>query len=99
MQEVIKHLSGIKVLVTREKKQAKQLSDLLLQEGAEVIEQPVISFEPPSNPAYLAGSLTKLSLYQWIIFTSVNGVRSFWKGMQEYGIYLRDFPLIKVAAI
>lgn len=99
MKEVIKHLSGVKVLVTREKKQAKELSSLLLHEGAEVIEQPVISFEPPSNPACLADCLKKLDSYHWIIFTSVNGVKAFWKELLTQGISTINFPFIKVAAI
>lgn len=99
MQDTTKPLLGIKILVTRPKKQAKQLVSLLLQEGAEVIEQPLISFAPPSNPALLADTLKKLNLYQWIIFTSVNGVTAFWEAIKDYGISISSFPSIKFAAI
>lgn len=99
MQDTIKPLLGTKILVTRPTKQAKQLVSLLLEEGAEVIEQPVISFAPPSNPAPLADSLKKLNSYQWIIFTSVNGVIFFWEAMQDHGISTSSFPSIKFAAI
>lgn len=92
-----KPLSGIKILVTRAKEQGSQFSSLLNKEGAEVLELPVISFEPPSNPGLLNQAIYNLGKYDWIIFTSVNGVKAFWNTLNNSKT---SFPSkLRVAAI
>jgi uroporphyrinogen III methyltransferase/synthase len=65
-------LFGQSVVVTRTKEQAAALSGPLRQLGAEVIEVPAIAIEPAGNLSEIA-----LSSYDWLIFTSANGVRRF----------------------
>jgi uroporphyrinogen III methyltransferase/synthase len=66
-------LFGQKIVVTRAPEQAGEFSAKLRALGAEVLELPVISIQPSIHPA----PLTNLESYDWVIFTSVNGVRCF----------------------
>jgi uroporphyrinogen III methyltransferase/synthase len=70
-------LFGIKVVVTRAAEQAAELSDRLRALGADPQELPVIALGPPADPGPLAGAIENLAGYDWLIFTSVNGVRFF----------------------
>lgn len=70
-------LSGCRILVTRAKDQAPELTTKLAALGADVIEYPVIEIVPPADPAPLDNAIAQLEQYDWLIFTSVNGVRYF----------------------
>ncbi len=70
-------LFGQKIVVTRSSDQAAEFSDRLRALGADAIELPVISIQPPENPAPLDQAIERLASYDWLIFTSVNGVRFF----------------------
>jgi uroporphyrinogen III methyltransferase/synthase len=70
-------LFGKTIVVTRPPDQAAELSDRLRVLGADPVELPVISLEPPSDSAPLDRAIENLSSYDWLIFTSVNGVRFF----------------------
>lgn len=70
-------LFGRRIVVTRAPDQAGELSDRLRALGADAIELPVISIQPPEDPGPLDRALDRLSTYDWLIFTSVNGVRFF----------------------
>lgn len=64
-------LAGQTVVVTRAPKQAGELSSRLRALGADVVELPVIQFEPLEFP------LPDWASYDWAIFTSANGVKFF----------------------
>ena len=70
-------LFGKKIVVTRAQDQAGELSDRLRSLGAEPIELPVISIQPPQDTAPLDRAIAHLGDYHWLIFTSANGVRLF----------------------
>ena len=70
-------LFGQKIVVTRSQEQAAELSDRLRALGADAVELPVISLEPPADPTPLDRAIESLASYDWLIFTSVNGVRFF----------------------
>lgn len=70
-------LFGKRVLVTRSRSQASTLSRLLAQEGAEAIELPTISIETTPNPEAMDKALSRLAEFDWVVFTSVNGVEAF----------------------
>ena len=63
--------------MTRAADQAAELSDRLRALGADAIELPVIALEPPADPAPLDRAIENLASYDWLIFTSANGVRFF----------------------
>ncbi|MCZ6689980.1 MAG: uroporphyrinogen-III synthase [Planctomycetota bacterium] len=67
-------LSGQCVVVTRPKRQAAELSEPLASLGARVIEAPAISILPPDDPVPLEDALLHLDRFDWIVFTSINGV-------------------------
>jgi uroporphyrinogen III methyltransferase/synthase len=67
--------------------------------GAEVIEFPTIEIVPPLRWNELDRSLDQLSSYDWIIFTSANGVLFFWRRFQEKKKGLSLPPSLKVCAI
>ncbi len=70
-------LFGRKIVVTRAADQAVELSERLRALGADAIELPVISLEAPADPGPLDRAIENLAGYDWLIFTSVNGVRFF----------------------
>ena len=70
-------LFGRRIVVTRAADQAGELSDRLRTLGADAIELPVISTQPPEDPGPLDRAIGELSSYDWLIFTSVNGVKFF----------------------
>jgi uroporphyrinogen III methyltransferase / synthase len=70
-------LFGQRIVITRAAEQAAEFSDRLRSLGADAIELPVIALEPPADPTALDRAIANLSSYDWLIFTSVNGVRFF----------------------
>jgi uroporphyrinogen III methyltransferase/synthase len=70
-------LFGRKILVTRAAEQAAEFSDRLRSLGADSIELPVISIHPAADTAPLDRAIRQLAAYDWLILTSVNGVRFF----------------------
>jgi hydroxymethylbilane synthase len=70
-------LLGQRVVVTRAREQAGDLSTKLRARGAEVVELPTIEIQAPADPAPLDRAIAALSMFDWIVFTSANGVRAF----------------------
>ena len=92
-------LFGKKVLVTRSRDQASELSELLRQYGAEPIEFPVIKISPPESFDELDSALERIEKYDWLLFTSANGVRAVMDRLQELGRDVRSLKGPKVGAI
>jgi uroporphyrinogen-III synthase/SAM-dependent methyltransferase len=70
-------LSGRRIVVTRSRAQAGQLRELLEAEGAEVIEFPTIRLRPLDDYAAVDEAIANIQTYDWIVFTSANGVAAF----------------------
>src|SRR6185295_15610497 len=72
-------LAGKRVLVTRTREQASELSRALAAEGAEAIELPTIVMTPVFDERAVAAAIEDLrtSGYGWVIFSSANAVREF----------------------
>ena len=70
-------LFGKAVLVTRPRSQAPAMSNLLAGFGAEPVECPTLDIYPPERWDPVDEAIHHLSRYQWVIFTSVNGVQAF----------------------
>jgi len=70
-------LTGKRILVTRAREQAGELTDSLKGLGADVLAFPTIEIVPPRSWEGLDRAIAQLASYDWIIFTSVNGVRFF----------------------
>jgi uroporphyrinogen III methyltransferase / synthase len=70
-------LFGRKIVVTRASEQAAEFSDRLRSLGADAVEMPVISIQAAADATPLDRAISQLATYDWLIFTSVNGVRFF----------------------
>ncbi len=92
-------LFGQRVLVTRTREQASVLSARLRALGAEALELPTIRIEAPDDWAPLDGAIARLASYDWIVFTSVNGVRHLWERLAAAGLDARALHGIRLAAI
>ena len=92
-------LFGRKVVVTRAREQASELSARLAALGAEVVELPAIRLEPPADPAPLARAAAHLAQYDWIVLTSVNGVDALFAALRQAGKDARSFGAARVCAI
>jgi uroporphyrinogen III methyltransferase / synthase len=66
-----------RIVVTRAREQAGQLSEMLREQGACVIELPTIEIRPPADWGPLDSAVAGIEGYDWILFTSANGVRFF----------------------
>jgi uroporphyrinogen III methyltransferase/synthase len=92
-------LSGRRIVVTRTRKQAGALSDQLRELGAEVIEMPTIRIEPPSDLRAFAELVQDAHGYDWIVFTSANGVTAFFEMFYKLYDDARDIGAARIAAI
>jgi len=95
----LKPLSGVTILVTRPIEQAQSLSEKLRELGATTIEIPTIEIIPAENNDTLDEIVKRLNEYDWIIFTSVHGVRSFMKRMSDLNIAPSVLKQVMLAAI
>src|SRR5213594_3656209 len=92
-------LLGKKIVVTRTRKQASVLSDKLRALGAHVIELPTIRIEPPSNLREFAELVQDAHGYDWIVFTSANGVEAFFDIFFKLYDDAREIGGARIAAI
>lgn len=92
-------LFGKRVLVTRAREQASVLTGALEDLGAQCLEVPAIKIVPPQSYAALDRALAELAGYDWLIFTSVNGVDSFFRRLRQAGRDTRALGGLRVAAI
>lgn len=92
-------LCGQTVLVTRTRKQASQLSALLTEQGAAVIEAPTIEILPPKNYEAVDAAIENLSKYDWLAITSPNGAHALLERLQTLGYDARALAPVKIAAV
>jgi uroporphyrinogen III methyltransferase/synthase len=94
-----KPLFGKGVVITRPQRQADDLARLLADQGASPLSFPTISIEPPSDWSELDRAIGQLESYQWLIFTSANGVHFFFERLREKGRDVRNLKGIKICCI
>jgi uroporphyrinogen III methyltransferase/synthase len=92
-------LFGKKIVVTRARAQASDMISRLTELGAQCLEYPVIKIVPPENFSLLDTAIDNLAAYDWIIFTSVNGVEFFFKRLAQKGKDARALGNLKTACI
>src|SRR5205085_6970176 len=91
-------LFGWRVLVTRAQSPRSSLAQALADAGAEVVEAPATRIEP-LDPRCVQGAIAHLDAYDWIIFTSQNGVELFWGALRDLGLDTRSLAGLRVAAV
>ena len=92
-------LSGLVVLVTRPGEQAQELRELLTVLGAEVLEQPGITVSDPLDWSPVDAALDRISGYDWLVFSSSNGVKRLFDRFLLRGGSLKQLADVKLAAI
>ncbi|MEI7936436.1 MAG: uroporphyrinogen-III C-methyltransferase [Verrucomicrobiota bacterium] len=92
-------LFGQRIVVTRAREQAGQLSRRLLDHGAQVLEVPTIKLEPPTRREEIVDALLELNSYDWLVFTSPNGVTKFFEYFFKRFHDMRDLGGARIAAV
>ncbi len=92
-------LFGRRIVVTRTREQASELSRELLERGADVLEIPTIKIGPPTDPKDLADAMLGLNSYDWLVFTSPNGVATFFEYFFRAFDDMRDIGGVRIAAV
>src|SRR5947207_15257209 len=92
-------LLGKRIVVTRTRKQTSVLSNKLRGLGAHVIELPTIRIEPPTSLREFAELVQDAHIYQWIVFTSANGVEAFFDIFFKLYDDAREIGGARIAAV
>lgn len=94
-----KPLFGKKIVITRPEHQNAALAALLREQGANVIECPVIRILPPKNFKELDKALCQLDLYDWVLFASTNAAGFFFSRLHALGLDTRVLRGVSIAAM
>lgn len=92
-------LAGKTILVTRAANQASEFSELLQQQGAEVLEMPTLEIVPPSSWQALDKAIEQLATFDWLVLTSANAVNYFCQRLVESSQDLRSLAALKIAVV
>src|SRR5689334_7795811 len=92
-------LAGKRIVATRAEGQTAQLVAMLREAGAVPIVFPTISIVPLDDYAELDAALQNLRGYDWVIFTSINGVKNVLARMQALDISPNALNTCHVAAV
>lgn len=88
-----------RVLVTRARAQAADMSARLRELGADPVVFPTIEIVPATDPEPMNHAVSQLGEFDWVVFTSANGVTAFFSRLDESGQDLRALGRAKIAAI
>ncbi len=91
-------LFGRRIVVTRSAEQAGELVELLEDRGAEAISAPTIRIAPPEDPDALDRACAEAGSYDWIVFTSANGVDQFMRRLLAVSD-IRDLKGVRICTI
>jgi uroporphyrinogen III methyltransferase/synthase len=94
-----KPLFGKRIVVTRPRTQASELAERLEDLGAEVIPLPTIEIVPPESYAQLDAALRRPADFDWLLFTSANGVSAFFERLRHLDLDVRAWHPVHIAAI
>ena len=92
-------LFGKRVLVTRARSQASRLAELLEAEGAETVQTPAIRICPVADTKEVDAAIARISEYDWITFTSPNGVRGLRDRLAALSLDSRALSGVRVATV
>jgi uroporphyrinogen III methyltransferase/synthase len=92
-------LFGQRIVITRPAGEASRSAAALEALGAEVLSAPTVEVRPISDSGPLDAAIGRLDEFDWLVFTSANGVRFFLRRIEELGRDLRALGAIRLAAI
>lgn len=90
---------GKRIVVTRSRDAAPGFVDEIEHRGAAITEVPSIAFAAPDSYESLDSGIARLGKYQWVVFTSANGVDYFWTRLREQGKDARALGNAKIAVV
>jgi uroporphyrinogen III methyltransferase/synthase len=94
-----KPLFGRRIVITRPRRQADDFARLLEDDGAEVVPFPTIETVAAPSIAQVDDAVKRAAEFDWLIFTSANGVRFFFERLQQIGSDVRVWHRSRLAAI
>jgi uroporphyrinogen III methyltransferase / synthase len=94
-----KPLSGRCIVVTRPRAQAADFIDCLAAAGADVVPCPSIEIVPPPSWAPLDDAIARIEQFDWVVFTSTNGVAVFFERLKAGGRDVRVLHRTRLAAV
>ena len=92
-------LTGLRVLITRPGEQASELRELLMAQGAEILEQPGIRVADPPDWSAVDSALERIASYDWLVFSSSNGVKRLLDRLLVRSGNLGQLTKVRLAAI
>ncbi len=92
-------LFGRRIIITRSRGQSGQLASSLVELGAEILEIPVIKMALPDDIEPLKDAIVGIANYDWLVFTSSNGVEHFFKWFFETYDDIRAIGGCQIAAV
>ena len=93
-------LTDKKIIITRALEQTSEAREIFRKNGAEVFDLPSLVIGPPDDWEPLDGALKEITTFDWIIFSSANGVRNVDDRMKEIGLSLSEISEnIQIAAV
>ena len=92
-------LAGCRVLITRPRRAGEDLAERLQALGAIPLLFPTIDIRPPEDPRPLEEAARQASAFDWILFTSANGVHAFMNALQATGGSPQDLARVRLGAI
>lgn len=94
-----KPLFGLRIVVTRPRAQAADFIDRLAGAGADVVPCPAIEIVPPDSWQPLDEAIGRIETFDWLVFTSINGVESFFARLLFLGRDVRCLSRARIAAV
>jgi uroporphyrinogen III methyltransferase/synthase len=95
----VKPLFGRRVVVTRPREQARELTELLEDQGAQVILAPTVRLAPAGDYAELDAACANISRFDWVVLPTLSGVDAFLQRMFAGGIDFRNLKGVGLCAI
>ena len=96
---ILKPLDNKKIVITRAQNQQAEARKIFEAQGAVVVDFPTLVIGPPKNSNLLDEAINNLKNYDWIVFSSNNGVNSIEDKLNSIGKSLSDFRNLKIAAV
>jgi uroporphyrinogen III methyltransferase/synthase len=94
-----KPLFGKRILITRGREQSRKMAEKIIEQGGYPVLFPTIQIGPPDDFGPLDRAIGEVGTYDWIVFTSVNGVERFFQRFFEIREDIRDMAGPRIGAI
>jgi uroporphyrinogen III methyltransferase/synthase len=94
-----KPLFGKRILITRSREQSKKMSEKISDQGGEPVIFPTIRIQPPDDFTAIDDAIARIGTFDWVVFTSVNGVEKFFERFFQLKDDIRAMTGPRIAAI